>query len=1370
MKEIKFNIIDWRQYDIENDDSEENENNGKGDNKEYIIELYGRTDLNDPDFPDKTIYLKIKNYHPHFYLRLPDNFNQYKLDNLVEHIKDQLYPKKYEESLIDYELVNRHRFYGFTDNKIYKFALFIFKNTDAMRKFTYIFNNQINVPSIGNYKYEAHETNILPMLRFMHRQNIKSCGWVIVNKYEKSNIETYTDLSIEANWKDVNNFDTTTYASFKILSFDIECTSVDGSFPQPDRKTDEIITICSTISRYGQQEPYEIWAFSLKECLQFDDPRVKLYNCKSEKELLLKWAESIRRIDPDIITGYNISGFDENYLEQRAKLFGISERFSMLGRKKESCKFEEQKLSSSALGDNILKYYDMTGRVMIDMLKVVQRDHKLSSYKLDSVAENFIKGNVKSIVRENEYTILTITKMNLIKEGNYIKFQVNEEKYPGKFIIEKIIDNKIYIKEEVNFNQDSEIIWGLVKDDLPPSQLFKLYHQGHIEGIFKITKYCIMDCALINMLISMLQILNNNMAMASVCSVPLSFIFLRGQGIKIFSLVSKKCKESNYIIPVIRPDKVLNDDNEEDTYEGAICFNPDIGFYPVPITVLDYGSLYPSSMIDQNMSHETIILDKKYLGLKNYKYNEIWYKSKSTLEKPDIMVTFAEPNTKQKGIVPQILQYLLKARDDTRGIQKKVTDSSQWAILEGLQLAYKVTANSLYGQIGAKTSPVRLKEIAASTTARGREMLEYGKTYVEKQFRKILMEYMEKVDNELHNYCNQIILRHSDILKPNRYLIEYWKQIYDNDKYELFKQQLEGKTILNGDLLKEYENIKTTFMTTILQTYLKQSNFDIEPKIIYGDSVLGYTPLLIRNKDKYMIIRIDRLVNEWKSYIGFKYDDLKLTEKQQYDKLEYEILCNNNKWAKIKRVIRHKTYKKIYRVITKTSFVDVTEDHSLINENGELVKPSELKIGNRLYYINENINNFKVNHNNIIYDKLKLYKRYRFGIEDYLYGMMTYYWMAKNDNLNVGIEIKEEMFLGKKRYDYYLKIYDNPIINPNEIINIYLLHDKYDDYVYDIETDASVFHAGVGDLIIKNTDSNFINWNMFNKDTKEPIKGQHLVGLGIELGKLVEKYIKPTLPLPHKWNYEKTFYPFCILAKKRYIGMKFEGDDDHNYMSYMGIVLKRRDNANIVKKVVSGLLNIMMMQVDNKDYTIIITYMRDQIDKILNGGYPLEDFVLSKTLKATYADRSRMAHVVLADRVADRDPGNAFNLNDRVPFIYIEKKILKGVKLLQGDMVETPDYIKEKKLKVDYLFYITNQIMNPVVQLLEVIMPNPQALFDEYIRKETDRKKGVQGLEKWGIKIESNRDKNKKILTTRPSMGKSRLPKIESKKLLQLKN
>jgi DNA polymerase elongation subunit (family B) len=1490
---IRFNVVDWREYDIEtfNEDEEDSEKVIL-DNKQYVIELYGRTAKDDSEYPDQSVYLKVLDYYPHFYLRLPDRFTEMNLKSLMEYIIEYLCPKKYQESLISYDLVEKHRFYGFTNNKLYKFGLLVFKNMDAMRKFSYLFSKPIRTATLPEFKYEPHETNISPMLRFMHKQNIKSCGWVSVSDFTESDYAN-TDVQIEANWKDVIAYDNPKYSSLKVLSFDIECVSEDGSFPQPERKNDKVITICSTITRYGSIEPEEIWAFSLKKCPEFDDPRVKLINCKTEKELLLKWSESVLEIDPDIITGYNISGFDEFYLHKRAILYNVAEKFSNIGRKSESCKFEEQKLSSSALGDNILKFYDTPGRVMIDMLKVVQRDHKLTSYKLDNVAENFIKGDVKKYEVQDNKTILTVTKPHLLKVGNYIKFTVNDEKYKNseKYIVESITNNQVVIEtNDIDFviDHDNEIKWGLAKDDVKPAELFQLYNEGTEEGIYKITKYCIMDCALINMLIGILEILNNNMAMATVCSVPLAYIFLRGQGIKIFSLVSKACKENNYIVPVIRPkkDEIAS---EDDSYEGAICFTPQIGFYDVPITVLDYGSLYPSSMIDLNMSLETIVLDDKFRGLKGYKYNEIWYKSDPTIEKPDVKVTFAIPEDNKRGIVPKILQYLLDARNDTRAKQKNVTDSSMFAILEGLQLAYKVTANSLYGQMGAKTSPVHMKEIAASTTARGREMLEFGRDYVEKEFSPVLEKYISDIPDDYDDFFDKITIQHSDVLKPNKLLLKYWEQVFSQDKFELLKKQLENpkENILNEDYLKEEFNKKSRFLEILHKKYFKQYNFEIKPKIIYGDSVTGDTPLLLKsniNDSNIEITTIDSIASKWIPYPGFKADDKKLLLKEQsMPNKEYYVMINDGVWSKVLRVIRHKTYKKIYRVTTHTGCIKVTEDHSLLNENLELKKPGELKVGDNLF----NIKEFDTSDNLTTISKEKAFvyglffadgscgfyhcpsgdkyswainkqdtkllnraKKYleendkdnEFKILDTMESSSVYKLVVKGqikkyvmeyrkefyDNhkykkvpdciLNGSLEVKNAFFEGYYCGDgdkasfcrldvkgqigamglYYLmrstgynvsinNRTDKPDIyrltgsitplrkQGNKIKKINLMHLTYTDYVYDLETEAGVFHAGVGDLVVKNTDSNFINWNMINSKTGELMKGKHLVGLGIEMGKLVEKYIKPLLPFPHKWNYEKTFYPFCILAKKRYIGMKYEFSDDHCYLSYMGIVLKRRDNARIVKKVISGLINIMMEQVDSKDFTRIIDFMREQIEKILNGGYPLDDFELSKTLKANYADRSRMAHVVLADRVAERDPGNAFNLNDRVPFIYIEKKQIKGVKLLQGDMVETPEYIREKKLRVDYLFYITNQIMNPAVQLLEVLMPNPQALFDEYIKKENDRKKGVQGLEKWGIISTGVVDKNKKILEKpkeKKSLGKSRLPKpnLKPNKLMELKD
>ena len=73
-----------------------------------------------------------------------------------------------------------------------------------------------------------------------------------------------------------------------------------------------------------------------------------------------------------------------------------------------------------------------------------------------------------------------------------------------------------------------------------------------------------------------------------------------------------------------------------------------------------------------------------------------------------------------------------------------------------------------------------------------------------------------------------------------------------------------------------------------------------------------------------------------------------------------------------------------------------------------------------------------------------------------------------------------------------------------------------------------------------------------------------------------------------------------------------------------------------------------------------------------------------------------------------RDPGNMPRSNDRIPyaFIRIDKQGKEDKKTLQGNRIEHPDYIKENNLKLDYLFYITNQIMVPTIQFFELLIKN----------------------------------------------------------------
>ena len=141
--------------------------------------------------------------------------------------------------------------------------------------------------------------------------------------------------------------------------------------------------------------------------------------------------------------------------------------------------------------------------------------------------------------------------------------------------------------------------------------------------------------------------------------------------------------------------------------------------------------------------------------------------------------------------------------------------------------------------------------------------------------------------------------------------------------------------------------------------------------------------------------------------------------------------------------------------------------------------------------------------------------------------------------------------------------------------------------------------------------------------------------------------------------------------------------------------MKRRDNATIVKKIYGTIIDIIL---NKQDVKASIEFLKQSLQDLVDGKNPLEDLIITKSLRADYKDPEKIAHKVLADRIKERDPGNAPNTSDRIPYVYIETPVTKKA-VLQGERIETPDYIRANGIKPDYEFYITNQIMNPVLQV-----------------------------------------------------------------------
>jgi len=241
--------------------------------------------------------------------------------------------------------------------------------------------------------------------------------------------------------------------------------------------------------------------------------------------------------------------------------------------------------------------------------------------------------------------------------------------------------------------------------------------------------------------------------------------------------------------------------------------------------------------------------------------------------------------------------------------------------------------------------------------------------------------------------------------------------------------------------------------------------------------------------------------------------------------------------------------------------------------------------------------------------------------------------------------------------------------------------------------------------------------------------------LSIDLGKEICNCVSKVLKKPHDFEYEKVFYPLCLLGKKKYSSIKFENDPKKGKRNDMGNPLVRRDYAGIVKDIYGGVMNIILYE---KDIKKAIKHLNISLEELIGGNIAMDKLVITKSLRSSYKNPKGVAHKVLADRIGEREPGNKPTSGDRIPYVYIvvNETKKKGVKMLQGDKIETPTFIKEKGLKIDYAFYITNQIMKPLLQLLRLlvddicVMKHSRALIPKYKAEVVEVNKDTDATEK----------------------------------------
>ena len=1238
-----FRVFDFNVYNAKglSNDSSDEEGCSPKDSSSFMIQIFGVDDKG------KTYSAIAEDYRPFFYVMVNDKWNIQIKDKFLEFIKSKI-GNYYKDTITECKIIKRKKLYGFDGGKEHKFIKFEFSNLNAFNKVKNLWYSGYQAEG-GNtllkngFRFNdtdtrIYESNIPPLLRFFHIKDLSPSGWIALPKKKTLEIKgelknTSCDFEFSINYKNIIPLnDMETRVPYKIMSFDIEASSSHGDFPVPiktykklatniieyfeslkmemtkelcknilrriilaafgyekmeqidlvypkkhpgskeeiqrlceiwletlvrnlnsnatdnnentieslfekmgmdeddenefkthiknyaDKKAtivdilcdkkferegklnelneslkkvfpklegDKVTFIGSTFMNYGDKDPYFNHCVVLNTCSDMPIENSVIESYKTEKEVLLAWQKLVQRENPDIIIGYNIFGFDYEFMFRRAEENNCVEEFLKLSRvKDEICgtlikdqygnstrkyKIEESTLQIAS-GQHDLRFIKMNGRLQVDLYNFYRREANLVSYKLDYVAGNFIGDFVKQIENNGCQSIIKTSNMTGLLVGSYIHFEeighsVDYYEDGAKYLVTDVdkINCKFTINETVNPDTiNKKVRWCLAKDDVTPKDIFRMTN-GSQDDRAVIAKYCIQDCNLVHYLFNKSDILTGFIEMAKICSVPINFLVMRGQGIKLTSYVAKKCREKRTLMPVIEKGGL------DEGYEGAIVLDPKCDLYlDNPVACVDYASLYPSSMISENLSHDSKVWTREYDlannlieewgekdengnylydNLPGYEYVEVNYDTyvyrrkhpKAAAEKVlngYKICRFAQPNISGEGeaIMPSILKELLKARKDTRKLIPQQTDDFMKNVLDQRQLGYKVTANSLYGQCGAKTSTFYEKDIAACTTAIGRKLLTYAKKIIEE--------------------C-------------------YGNKICDTKRYGKVKTQAE---------------------------------------YIYGD-----------------------------------------------------------------------------------------------------------------------------------------------------------------------------------------------------------------------------------------TDSVFFTFNLQTPDGK-PIRGKEALEITIEIAQEAGHLASSFLKGPHDLEYEKTFMPFCLLSKKRYVGMLYETDPNKGKRKEMGIVLKRRDNAPIVKDIYGGIIDILMKKQNIQE---AIDFLRSCLQNIVDEKYAMDKLIITKSLRSGYKNPQSIAHKVLADRITARDPGNKPSSGDRIPFVYIATQ---NKTALQGEKIETPTFIKENKLKIDYSFYITNQIMKPVQQVFALVLEKIWDLQGKTLTKGRKFKKEIETLrknceeDKFEDKLEQLKNKEVKAL------------------------